>query len=378
MKKTVILIFGFALCAVLHAGNEASAAGSVPSADTLRSAVVTGTRVSALRDQVPAPISVVGRETIASSDENAVMPSLMDQVPGLFITSRGVTGYSVSNGAAGAISLRGFGAANGRVAILIDGHPQFESIYGHPVADEYLAAHATRVEVSRGAASVLYGSNAMGGAINIITRQPSKDGNELDVKLMGGSFGTFRGNVTDLYKNGRFTLTASASADRTAGHRINSAFNSLGGMLNAGYQLSDVWKAKARLSLSDAYSQNPGPVSAPMLDGTANTIRGMAGIALENQGRLASGAIDLFCNWGNHIINDGHTADKDPQEYLFHGTDYTAGLTAYETFSPWKGNALTTGLDLLYYGGNAYRNPVKEIYADHKCLDEEAVYLLAQ
>ena len=370
MKRIFPFLCGLALCAGLHA------AETLPAADTLRTSVVTGTRVSALRDQIPAPISVVGRGTITQSDENVLMPSLMEQVPGLFVTSRGVTGYGVSSGAAGAISLRGFGAGSGRVAILIDGHPQFESIYGHPVADEYLAAGAARVEVSRGAASVLYGSNAMGGAINIITRQSVRDGNELNVKLMGGSYGTLRGNVTDLYQRGRFSMTASVSVDRTAGHRVNSAFNSIGGMINAGYQISDVWKAKARVSLSDAYSQNPGPVSAPMLDGTANTIRGMAGLALENRGERLSGAVDLFYNWGNHIINDGHTADKPAQEYLFHGTDFTAGLTAYETLSTWEGNALTAGLDLLYYGGNAYRNPVKEIYADHKCLNEQAVYLL--
>ena len=370
MKRIVLTLVGLAIGAGLYATE------TIPATDTLRTSVVTGTRVSALRDQIPAPISVVSRETLETSDENVLMPALMEQVPGLFVTSRGVTGYSVSNGAAGAISLRGFGAGNGRVAILIDGHPQFESIYGHPVADEYLAGNAARVEVSRGAASVLYGSNALGGAINIITRQPVRDGNELGVKLMGGSFGTYRGLLNDSYKKGRFTMSASLSADRTAGHRVSSAFNSLGGMVNAGYQLSDVWKAKARVSLSDAWSQNPGPVTAPILDGTANTIRGMAGIALENRGERVSGAIDLFCNWGNHIINDGHTAEKPAQEYLFHGTDYTAGLTAYQNFSPWDSNALTAGLDLLYYGGNAYRNPVKEIYADHKCLNEEAVYFM--
>ena len=372
MKRFFLLAGSLVLCTVLWAGNEDPAGRT----DTLRTSVVTGTRVSMLRDQVPAPISVVGRETIAHADENVLMPTLMEQVPGLFVTSRGVTGYGVSNGAAGAISLRGFGAGSGRVAILIDGHPQFESIYGHPVADEYLAANAARVEVSRGAASVLYGSNAMGGAINIITRQPVRDGNELDIRLMGGSYGTWRGHITNLYRKGRFSMTASVSADRTAGHRANSAFNSIGGMLNAGYQLSNVWKATARVSLSDAYSQNPGPVSAPVLDGTAHTLRGMAGIALENKGERFSGAIDLFFNGGNHIINDGHTADKPAQEYLFHGTDFTAGLTAYETIDTWEGNALTAGLDLLYYGGNAYRNPVTEIYADHKCLNEQALYLL--
>lgn len=369
MKRIFLIALGSLLPLALPAEN-------IEKTDTLRTSVVTGTRVSTLRDQVPAPISVVGRETLETSDENVLMPTLMEQVPGLFVTSRGVTGYGVSNGAAGAISLRGFGAGSGRVAILIDGHPQFESIYGHPVADEYLSGNAARVEVSRGAASVLYGSNAMGGAINIITRQPVKDGNELNFKAMGGSYGTWRGNVTDSYKNGRFTLLTTISADRTAGHRVNSAFRSLGGMVNAGYQINDVWKASARFSLSNAYSENPGTVSEPMLDGTARTLRTMAGVSLDNQVGRSSGTIDLFYNWGNHLINDGYFAGGTPRPYLFDGTDYTAGLTAYETVPLWQGNDLTAGLDFLYYGGHAFRDPVKEIYANHKSLNEEAVYLL--
>ncbi|MBR1575328.1 MAG: TonB-dependent receptor [Bacteroidales bacterium] len=374
MKRIFLISSGLALCSALLAATH----GPDPAdrGDTLRTSVVTGTRVSMLRDQVPAPISVVGRQTLGQSDENVLMPSLMEQVPGLFVTSRGVTGYGVSGGAAGAISLRGFGAGNGRVAILIDGHPQFESIYGHPVADEYFAANAARVEVSRGAASVLYGSNAMGGAINIITRQPVRDGNELGVKLMGGSYGTWRGHVSEAYRHGRFTLLTTLSADRTAGHRDNSAFRSLGGMFNAGYQINDVWKASARLSLSDAYSENPGTVAEPMFDGTARTTRSMAGVSLDNRTGRSSGTIDLFYNWGDHLINDGHTADKAPQEYLFHGTDFTAGLTAYQTFGLWEGNDLTAGLDYLYYGGHAFRNPVTEVYANHRHLNEEALYLL--
>ncbi|MBQ1693601.1 MAG: TonB-dependent receptor, partial [Bacteroidales bacterium] len=74
--------------------------------DTLAASVLTGTRLSVLRDALPAPVSVVGRATIAHSDESALMPSVMEQVPGLFVTSRGVTGYGVSGGAAGSISLR--------------------------------------------------------------------------------------------------------------------------------------------------------------------------------------------------------------------------------------------------------------------------------
>lgn len=87
-------------------------------------------------------------------------------------------GYGVSTGAAGGMSLRGIGAgvnaAGGpttSLLVLIDGHPQYMGLMGHPIADAYQSMMAERVEVLRGPASVLYGSNAMGGVINIVTRK---------------------------------------------------------------------------------------------------------------------------------------------------------------------------------------------------------------
>ena len=348
------------------------------SIDTLRSAVVTGTRVAMDRDRLPAPVSVVGRATIERSDESALMPSLMEQVPGLFVTSRGVTGYGVSSGAAGGISLRGFSAASGRTLVLIDGHPQYQSIYGHAVADEYLADLAERVEVTRGAASVLYGSNAMGGAINIITRRPDFLGNRVSVKLMGGSYGTWRASATEQYSSGRFSLTANVAHDRTAGHRENSAFHSTSGMLKASYDLSAAWRLSGDVNVVRAYSQNPGTVEKPMFEGTADITRMMSWISLENHYDRTSGGINLYFNYGKHDINDGYAAGGKPQPYLFHSTDYQGGFNIFQAFRPWTGGTLTGGIDLKLYGGNAYRNPTTEIYADHKHLHEEAVYLLAQ
>lgn len=346
--------------------------------DTLRSAVVTGTRVAMDRDRLPAPVSVVGRATIARSDESALMPSLMEEVPGLFVTSRGVTGYGVSSGAAGGISLRGFGAGSGRTLVLIDGHPVYQSIYGHAVADEYLADLAERVEVTRGAASVLYGSNAMGGAINIITRQPSFLGNRVSVKLMGGSYGTWRASATEQYSNGRFSLTANLGHDRTDGHRPNSAFRSTSGMLKASYDLSAAWRLSGDVNLVKAYSENPGTVDKPMFEGTADITRLMSWLSLENHYDKTSGAVNLYFNWGKHDINDGYAAGGNPQPYLFHSTDYQGGFNIFQAVRPWEGGTLTGGVDLKLYGGNAYRNPTTEIYANHKKLHEEAVYLLAQ
>ena len=78
MKRTALIFGCLALCAGLYAQNTSTPDAGL--ADTLRTSVVTGTRVSALRDQIPAPISVVGRETLETSDENVLIPSLMEQV----------------------------------------------------------------------------------------------------------------------------------------------------------------------------------------------------------------------------------------------------------------------------------------------------------
>ena len=369
------------LLAALSAATLLQAAPAQPekeTIDTLRSAVVTGTRVAMERDRIPAPVSVVGRARIATSDESALMPSLMEEVPGLFVTSRGVTGYGVSSGAAGGISLRGFSAASGRTLVLIDGHPQYQSIYGHAVADEYLADLAERVEVTRGAASVLYGSNAMGGAINIITRQPNFLGNRVNIKLMGGSYGTLRGNVTEQYSNGRFSLTANVGHDRTAGHRENSAFRSTSGMLKASYDLSSAWRLSGDVNVVKAYSENPGTVEKPMFEGTADITRMMSWLSLENHYERTDGGLNFYYNAGKHVINDGYAAGGKPQPYLFNSTDYQGGFNLFQAFRLFEGNTLTAGVDLKLYGGNAYRNPTTEIYADHKKLHEEAGYLLAQ
>ena len=373
MKKVSLIVL-----AAFAAATFAQAAPVSENIDTLRSAVVTGTRVAMERDRIPAPVSVVGRQKIELSDESALMPSLMEEVPGLFVTSRGVTGYGVSAGAAGGISLRGFSAASGRTLVLIDGHPQYQSIYGHAVADEYLADLAERVEVTRGAASVLYGSNAMGGAINIITRRPDFLGNRVNVKLMGGSYGTWRASATEQYSNGRFSLVTNVAHDRTAGHRENSAFHSTSGMLKAAYDLSAAWRLSGDVNLVKAYSENPGTVEKPMFEGTADILRMMSWLSLENHYERTDGGINFYYNWGRHDINDGYAAGGKPQPYLFHSTDYQGGVNLFQAVRLFEGNTLTAGVDVKLYGGDAYRNPTTEYYADHKKLHEEAGYLLAQ
>ena len=340
--------------------------------------VVTGSRIPISRDVMPIPISVVNRAEIEQSGENALLPVLMEQVPGLFVTSRGMAGYGVSGGAAGGISMRGFTGGSGRMLVLIDGHPQYAAIYGHHVADAYIASDAQRVEVSRSAASVLYGSNAMGGAINIITRKAVEDGNNLSARLMGGSYGTQRYSITDSYRNGKFSGIAGGNYERTDGHRVNSEFESLSGFAKLAYDISEQWKITGNMNIVKANAQNPGPESRPVLEGLTDVLRGMSGLSIENNYGITSGAVNFYYNWGDHEINDGYTAGRTPQPYLFNSTDYMAGANLYQSVSLFEGNTITGGVDIKLYGGNAYRNPVTEIYADDVDLNEVAGYLFAQ
>ena len=165
MKK---LIFAVALL-VAATGKTQAQTDSV--GHVLDNVVVTGTRNTADVRHLPMNISVVGREKLTENQRNNVLPTLSEQVPGLFVTARSIMGYAVSDGAAGGISLRGIGSGAGRVMVLIDGHPQYQGIFGHSISDSYQSMIAEKVEVVRGPASMLYGSNAMGGVVNIVTRK---------------------------------------------------------------------------------------------------------------------------------------------------------------------------------------------------------------
>ena len=351
---------------------------TVNNANILNEVVVTGTRIPLARDMIPVPLTIVDRNTIEQSKETSLLPAVMQQVPGLFVTSRGMAGYGVSGGAAGDINMRGFSGAAGQILILIDGHPQYASIYGHPVADAYIASDAQRVEISRAASSILYGSNAMGGAINIITRQPTEDGNELSAKLMAGSYATQRYSISNAYRNGNFSAIVNANYESTDGHRTNSAFESWTGFTKIGYKLSEEWKITGNINIVKAKANVPGQVSRPLLDGMTDILRSMSGLSIENNYQKTKGAVNFYYNYGNHNINDGYYEGGTPRPYNFKSTDYMTGINIYQAINLFSGNTITGGFDVKLYGGNACRDPETEIYADNIKLNEVAGYILSQ
>ena len=178
MKRTLNLIITALIALVSWAQTDTL---------SLPDVVVTGARTVTDVRHLPMTVTVINHQDLTAWHRDNVLPAVSEQVPGLFVSGRAMMGYGVSGGAAGGINMRGISGGSGQLLVLIDGHPQFNGIYGHPISDSYQTLLAERVEVLRGPASVLYGSNAMGGVINIVTRQAKQDGSSTDLSLSAGA-----------------------------------------------------------------------------------------------------------------------------------------------------------------------------------------------
>lgn len=324
------------------------------------SVVVTGTRNETDVRHLPMTVSVVNREMIEHSLQPSLLPILSEQVPGLFTTGRGVMGYGVSGGAAGQMSLRGIGGApqagvpTTGLLVLIDGHPQYMGLMGHPIADAYQSMLADRVEVVRGPASVLYGSNAMGGVINIVTRKQREDGVRTDLQAAYGSYNTLQTELSNRIRKGRFTSVVTGSYNRTDGHRADMGFEQYGGYAKVGYEISQAWNVWADVNLTHFNASNPGEVSAPLIDNDQRITRGMASFALENRYEKTSGALSFFYNWGRHKIDDGYSQGGQPLDYRFNSRDKMLGVSWYQSARLFRGNRLTAGVDYFFFGGESW------------------------
>lgn len=340
--------------------------------------VVTGTRNSTDIRHLPMTITVLNHEKLSLNQQSSLLPTLSEQVPSLFVTSRGVMGYGVSTGAAGGISLRGISSGNGQLLVLIDGHPQYMGLFGHPISDVYLTNMAEQVEVLRGPASVLYGSNAMGGVINIVTRKIDENGSNTNVKLGIGSYGTLETEASNRFKSGGVSSIVSGQYKRSDNHRPNMGFEQYGGYAKLSYGKGS-WNYYGDINLTHFISQNPGQVSAPISDNKMWITRGLASLGIENHYEKTSGAVSAYYSWGHHKINDGYLYGKNPQTAYYMSDDQMLGMSIFQSAEFFYGNRITLGADIQHFGGHAWNESISTGETTNTLVDrsenELAIYL---
>lgn len=322
---------------------------------SLQEVVVTGTRNAVDVRHLPMTVTVIGRETLTEQHQTNVLPTVTQQVPGLFVTSRSMMGYGVSTGQAGGINIRGITGGAGQLLVLIDGHPQYNGVYGHPISDSYQTLMAERVEVLRGPASVLYGSNAMGGVLNIVTRNSmQRDGVTTHINLGVGSHGAIQTEASNQVRSGKFSSTVSAQYERADNHRPRMDFEQCGGYVKLGYDFTPHWNAYVDANVIHFNASHPGTTSSPLYDADQWITRGVVSAALENHYDRTSGALSVYSNFGRHKIDDGTNNPQEPTQRYFRSKDALAGVSWYQSAQFWKGNRLTLGVDYQHIYGNAY------------------------
>jgi len=336
MKKSNLLII--LVFFIIHIYAQEAVNDSV----RLEDVVVTGSKFETSRKLVPLSVSQISAANIRQSGQYNVLTTLSAYVPGVFITQRNILGFGVAAGGSGTINVRGVGSSpNTQVLVLIDGHPQYQGIFGHPLPDAYVASDVEKVEVIRGPASVLYGSNAMAGAINIITKKQQTEGFTGSLNAVYGSYDTQKYAGTFGYKKNKLSLFLSANYGKTDGIRENTDFTIGNGYLKAAYDLHPNWNITADISLAQYEANDNGPVHAPA-PFNIDIFRGKAAVSVENKYDKLDGAIKLYHNFGEHDLSDG-----------FHSTDRNSGLMIYQNYRLFDGTHMTAGFDAKQYGGEA-------------------------
>lgn len=302
---------------------------------------------------LPLNVTEVSSEDIDKSTESSLLPLLVGKVPGLFVTERGFAGYGVSGGSAGTVNIRGVGQGN-KVLFMIDGQPQWAGVFGHSLADTYVANGVERVEVVKGPSSLLYGSNAMGGSVNIVTRRQKKDGVSGRARAMFGSFNTQKFALSSGVRKGKFSATLSGQLDRSNGNREGSDFWLANEFIQLQYAPSSHWATGGTVDMTQSTANNPGTLQNPLENMWTKIFRGTASVYVKNNYEKSNGGIQAYINWGRHKVDDGNTPGTAPTDYLFNSTDYNMGLTLYQTLNLWKDNDLSAGIDFQHWGGHVW------------------------
>jgi len=168
---------------------------------TLTELIVTATRTERKLSNVAVPVQIISRKAIVQSGSVRLNDILSEQT-GLYITSGGAT-TSAGGGVFGnGIQIQGL--SPDYTLILLDGEPIIGRQGGVIDLSRLTVGNIKKIEIVKGPSSSLYGSEAMGGVVNIITEQAQL--NRLDASFRYGRFNSTDANLTAAIKKQKWGL----------------------------------------------------------------------------------------------------------------------------------------------------------------------------
>lgn len=314
MKKSLCLLAAGSCLAATHAG----AADIKEQKQQLDDVVVTATRTERKTDEVSAGVSTKSREEI----KNSQMFGIKAALTGL----PGVQSESKNGGYDSRLIIRGAGlkAQYGvrEIMVLLDGVPitDPDGMTRFDFVDTQLV---DRIDVVKGPNSTLYGANAVGGVINIMTKSPFEEINSL--KFGYGSNNTQIYNLLTTIKPGDDTAVSfSATRKGTDGWRRWNKFDSTQVGIKAAHMIDSTTSLDLNLSYTDADIQLPGTLTRAAFESDASqltsepwkhsgrysTIYNTSAKLEKDFGSIKLKPVLYYQNWHHYhpvtgIINDG-------------------------------------------------------------------------
>jgi vitamin B12 transporter len=230
MKKSILsppaVVAVLAASLLNHAVAASSGGNSVTNeAESLPSILVTGTRIPTPPENTASPVTVITRDEILATQQRLVADVLRAET-GVDIVRSGQPGGNTS------LFLRG--ANSSHTLVLVDGIRMNNSFNNAFDFSQLAADNIEQIEILRGPQSTLYGSEALGGVINIVTKQAEgKPTGSLQAEY--DSFNTWLTRGSFAMREGKASMSADASFAASDGDRVNSDSDALNLSARAGY-----------------------------------------------------------------------------------------------------------------------------------------------
>tara|TARA_Y100001936_G_scaffold254048_1_gene324051 strand:+ start:1670 stop:3541 length:1872 start_codon:yes stop_codon:yes gene_type:complete len=235
-----------------------------------KAVIVTATRTAQTADEILSSVTVITRKDIERQQARSIS-DLLRGIQGINIANNGGPGKNTS------IFIRG--TESDHVLVLIDGIRAGSATSGGAAYENIPIEQVERMEIVRGPRSSLYGSEAIGGVINIFTRKGRKKGITPSFSLSGGSYGTFSGSAGLSGRNNRGWFNINISGKHTNGFNSctgkpfpsgagcytnepdRDGYNNVAGSFKAGYLFKNGLKIETNFMQSSGKNNYDGTFS---------------------------------------------------------------------------------------------------------------------
>ncbi|HAX61332.1 MAG TPA: hypothetical protein DCX95_02055 [Elusimicrobia bacterium] len=206
-------------------------------------AVFIGLRKEVSVEKTATNITVISEEEIKNSDAKNVGEILKNKTGIVEVSKYGTLGSQSE------LRIRSGGASAQQVLVMVDGRTVNDTSLGSANLTEIPSENIERIEILRGPASALYGANALGGVVNIITKKATAVKPKTEIGIEQGSFNTQNYKMNFTAMPGKANLCLSGGKNITDGFRDNSDYDSTDFSAKIGYDLEKY----GEISLSNGF-----------------------------------------------------------------------------------------------------------------------------